>query len=158
MSLKLSPQLDADAVASFALYEAYLQANRSLFPKSCINVIEDERWYGGCFSPSPHDALLSGFSISRLDGKTSIQLQLTKQQADISISISYINVVKSSIESLPAYDEDWEWRYEQFLHYNPYGDFGITEVNVFEHDIEWTNGIIWKIFAEEVVVEWTSFA
>ena len=154
MSLKLSPQLDADALAAFALYDAYLESHRHYFPESCIRVIEDERWYGGYDSMSPHDSKLRKLEFYSNEKGKNLRLNLEKEHMNLSIEITYENVMKSKLGSLPSFDEIFEWRYEQFLHYDPYEDYRISETKMFRHDIEWTNGLVWSVYAENIIVEW----
>ena len=156
MSLKLSPQLDADPIAAFALYTAYFNANKRSFPKSIIPLIDHDQWNGGCMSDSPHDSLLTEIKLDALGSKDAeITIHLSKPHLDLEIIITYKGVLKFDFPEVFRIDEPLEWRYEQFLYFDPYKDFGIKNRKMFQHDIEWRTGDIWSIIASEIKVSWS---
>ncbi len=156
MSLKLSSQLDADADVAFALYKKYFDKNRWLFPESVIEVMENSDWIGGVDSKSPHDGELKNISITGIGtNKSIIELLLFKSWRDLNIKVTYMEVLDFNLPSLGNLHESHEWRYEQFLYFDPYHSHGIKNKKMFTHDIEWQNGVIWSITASDIEVIWS---
>jgi hypothetical protein len=153
--LKLSPQLDADALAAFNLYDKYFESNRHQMPKSVIDLNDNPNWHGGFDSKSPHDSILKSISIDGFNASNcKIQILLLKEQANCSLELTYSNVVEFSLPNFSKFDEETTWRYEQFRYFNPYHTYRIKETNMFIHDIEFVDGNIWSITAEEISVKW----
>lgn len=155
MALKLSEQLDADALAAFALYAKYLQTFRYKFPASVLALMENPDWSGGCMSNSPHDSWLTGMELSGVGTEECcLELHLSKPHLNLEIRIRYVGVMEMNMPIFKNIPQGNEWRYEQFRYFDPYHSHGIKNLKMFTHDIEWVDGDVWSITAREIAVEW----
>lgn len=155
MSLKLSEQIDADALAAFALYKKYLENFSYKFPASVLKLLDHPDWHGGCDSKSPHDASLKSFALTNIGTESScFEMHLSKSDFCL-IRIQYFDVLEISIPCLGLTNSGKEWCYEQFRYFDPFHSHGIKEKKMFTHDIEWVGGVIWQITASKIEVTWT---
>lgn len=160
MTFKLSEQLDSlkDPSLFFDIYNLYLKDNFTKFPRSVLELLENNNWHGGSASNAPYYSDLESFSISDLRTKlANATLKLVKNEyvaQPFEIEIVYKGVFKVDIPNEKFISErPLKWRYEQFLFYDA-SKIDKIEGQMFTHQIEWVGGKIWSISARDIEVSW----
>lgn len=161
MTFKLSAQLDHEDInpnEPFQKYKEYVEENRSRFPSSVLNVLEDDRWYGGSNTISPYYSHPRSISLANI-GRNNARLDLVLEKGDylvkpIEICISYIGVYKIDIPTFDwVIENSLPWRYDQFLYHDGSEEFETSE-KLFQHQIEWVGETILSVIARDINVEW----
>ena len=149
MSYILSSQRDRNCDAAFRRYGKYLKKHRKKFPKSAYSFAISYWWYDFENHRCPHDASLEDIQIierSKDDQHqvpyTDISIKLLGAYHDDIIELTYKNVKRHEIKCTK--NRQGDWRYDQFT--------GLG--NTFKHEIEWDDGTIWVIEAEELKYTW----
>ena len=149
MSYILSSQRDLDCNAAFIRYEKYLKDHQTDCPESAYKYATSDWWYDFENHRCPHDAWLEDLQIiERSSGDrhqvrwTDISIRLLGAYHDGIIELTYKNVKRYDIQC--DQDSRGDWRYDQFT------GLGTS----FRHEIEWDDGVIWSIEAEELIYTW----
>ncbi|MDQ8183419.1 hypothetical protein [Pelagicoccus sp. SDUM812005] len=146
MSYILSDQRDVDCAAAFDKYESYLVASKERLPATINVLLREGWWFDFRDHRCPHDSWVEELKIKegrKEDVRTvDIYLRLLGAYHDGHLEIAYKGVKNYELSCVG--DSHGDWRYDQFL----------VAGDGFRHEIEWDDGTIWKIVAEDFEYVW----
>ena len=155
MSYVLAKQRDADVVAAFAEYRAYLHANKTFFPPSAYDLASSHWYFDSTDHRCPHDSWLESATIhepgsgSRREIRSvALTVRLLGAYHDGYIEFRYPDVHSYELSMFDLPRGHGDWRFDEFR----LGDNGRVI-----HEIEWATGGDtgrWLIEASDVLYKW----
>ena len=155
MSYVLAEQRDADVVAAFREYRAYLSENANSFPPSAYELAMSDWYFDFSDHRCPHDAWLqsatfhepSTGSCSEIRSST-LTVHLFGAYHDGYIEFVYPEVRAYELSAPFAVQGHGDWRYDEFR---------VAEGGGVIHEIEWAafgHTGRWLIEAADVIQKW----
>lgn len=149
MAFILSAQRDSEHYSSdlFEAYLAYLDSIQKFFPPKAFEIARNASWYG-MDSDGPHDATLKEMQLNdhwSEEGETSCSLVMVIEKTNgEELKLEYAGVSSYNLE-MPkdTGNNHGMWRYDEFSLDSPYQ---------VKHEIEWSDGAVWKICATELCI------
>ncbi|MDB6069209.1 MAG: hypothetical protein JWL81_380 [Verrucomicrobiales bacterium] len=152
MSYILSTNRNTDDIAQFVKnwedYKSHLLALGDRFPPSAYALACSDWWYSFTSPEAPHDSRLLGFGLGDHGAGTYedmmgtwIEIKLQAAHGG-NILIRYQNVHHYALQSnRSSRGLHGDWRYDEFT---------LTTDGRVKHTIEWAEGAVWIIEAEDV--------
>jgi hypothetical protein len=153
----LGPERDADVVAAFKRYNAYLREHTARFPPSAHALALSDWYYGFSDHKAPHDAWLETTTISEVSSsaegskgmrETSLTIRLLGAYQDGHIEFHYPKVFAYQLNAENLRQGHGDWRYDEFR---------LDDQGRLVHEIEWAAfgaSSNWVIVASDVEHRW----
>ncbi|MES2820227.1 MAG: hypothetical protein V4812_14715 [Pseudomonadota bacterium] len=151
----LDKQRQQDVAGAFKRYQAYLDQNKTRFPKKAYALASSAWYFSSADHKCPHDAWLEDLRIfepasgdRNQDREISIEIRLLAAYHDGVIKLSYPSVFGYELSSAHVILGHCDWRYDEIR---------LAENGNIIHEIEWSGArdtARWIIEANDIEFAW----